>query len=200
MKILLTIALRRLSEWVYFRRNLYGTNMRLFIALTLLTLSACAPSPATQNPASDPHDVQATAPGRASCQSTTAQTNATSAAATNRLRQARGLAPVSPNPVLAKAAAQHACDMAQRGLMSHRGTRTTGPAQRVKALGYRPTITAENIAAGPFSLQRVLNEWNRSAGHRDNILISQMSEVGIGSALGADGKTMFWAAVYSDPK
>lgn len=174
--------------------------MRLFIVLTLLPLSACAPAPAPQVSGSDPHDVQASAPGRANCKATSAQANATTAAATNRLRQPRGLPPVSPNPVLAKAAAQHACDMAQRGLMSHRGTRTTGPAQRVKALGYRPTITAENIAAGPFSLQRVLNEWNSSAGHRDNILISQMREVGIGSALGADGKTMFWAAVYSNPK
>ncbi|WP_330450999.1 hypothetical protein FLP41_12330 [Paracoccus marcusii] len=53
------------------------------------------------------------------------------------------------NDLLARAAARHACDMAQRGRMTHAGSRSSGPSQRVKALGYAPTVTAENIAAGP---------------------------------------------------
>lgn len=174
--------------------------MRLFLALPIVLLGACATEQPAANHFRDPHDVQASAPGAASCTTTGAQTNAAGAAATNRLRQAHGLAPVTPSPVLAKAAAQHACDMAKRGLMSHRGSRTTGPAQRVKSLGYQPTVTAENIAAGPFALQRVLHEWNNSSGHRSNILIPQMRDFGIGSAVGADGKTVYWAAVYSNPR
>ena len=84
--------------------------------------------------------------------------------------------------------------------MAHRGSKTTGPAQRVKALGYPTQITAENIAAGPFSLTRVLGEWNASAGHLENINIPQLRDVGIGRAIGSDGRTVFWSAVYAAPK
>lgn len=145
-------------------------------------------------------DVQASAPGRASCLATTAAETRAAAEATNAARRARGLAPVVPNATLSVAAARHACDMAARGLMTHTGTSTKGPSQRVKAVGYAPRITAENIAAGPYGLDRVLGEWNRSSGHLANILIPQLRDVGIGRAVGADGRTVFWSAVYGAPR
>lgn len=172
--------------------------LRHLFLLPALALAACA-QPAAQA-ARDPHDVQASPPGAAQCHTTTAAENAAGASAANRLRNAHGLPPVRPNPVLAQAAAKHACDMARRGTMSHRGSTTTGPAQRVKALGYQPTVTAENIAAGPFSLGRVLAEWNASPGHQANIVMKQMREIGLGKAVGSDGKTVYWAAVYSEPR
>lgn len=167
-----------------------------------VVLSGCVAPEPSAGPAKghDPHDVQATAPGAATCPETTAAENAAGVAATNRVRRAKGLAPLTPDPVLALAAARHACDMAQRGRMTHAGTSTKGPAMRVKALGYRPALTAENIAAGPFSLDRVLGEWNRSPGHLANILIPQTRQYGIGHAVAADGKTVFWAAVYGAPR
>ena len=145
-------------------------------------------------------DVQAAAPGAAQCMATSTAENAAAAQATSGARRGAGLGAVTPNATLAKAAAAHACDMARRGLMAHHGSSSSGPAQRVKSLGYAPRLTAENIAAGPFSLNRVLNEWNTSSGHLENIYIPQVSEVGIGRAIGSDGKTVFWAAVYSTPK
>ena len=72
--------------------------------------------------------------------------------------------------------------------------------QRVKGAGYRPAVTAENIAAGPFDLARVLAAWNRSPGHLGNIMLPPVSDFGIGHAVAADGKTIFWAAVYAAPK
>ena len=84
--------------------------------------------------------------------------------------------------------------------MAHHGSATKGPSDRVKALGYQPSITAENIAAGPFDLQRVLAEWNGSSGHRANMLIPQVSEYGLGQAIGSDGRTRFWTAVYAAPR
>ncbi|MFT4014591.1 MAG: CAP domain-containing protein [Paracoccus sp. (in: a-proteobacteria)] len=145
-------------------------------------------------------DVQASAPGRPSCQAPSMAANRAAADATNAQRRARGLPPVAANAALGQAAARHACDMAARGLMSHVGTSTKGPAQRVKAVGYAPHMTAENIAAGPFGLGQVLNAWSNSQGHLDNILIPQIREVGIGRAIGADGRTVFWAAVYGAPR
>lgn len=138
--------------------------------------------------------------GPVTCYRTTSGENKAAVAATNATRQARGLPPLRANADLAEVAARHACDMARRGLMSHRGSTTKGPMQRLKNDGYRPSIAAENIAAGPFTQDRVLLEWSRSSGHLANILIPQVRHYGIGKAIGSDGKTVFWAAVYSAPR
>ena len=168
----------------------------------LALLAGCGDAPAGKDPmaAKDPHAMQLMNPGDAQCFTSTLEDAQAAAAATSALRASRGLPPVRASTTLTRAAAAHACDMARRGRMTHIGSTTTGPAQRVKSIGYRPMVTAENIAAGPFSRDRVLHEWNISQGHRANILIPQMREVGIGRAIGPDGKTVFWAAVYSAPR
>lgn len=177
-----------------------GSNNLIAAALACLTLAACGNPAATDRAPGDPADIQATAPGEPRCVRTTAADNAAGASATNDARSRAGLPPVRANMLLAEVAASHACDMARRGLMTHRGSNTTGPGPRVKARGYAPMLTAENIAAGPFDLQRVLNEWNASQGHLDNIMIPQVRDYGIGQAIGADGRTRFWAAIYAAPK
>lgn len=169
------------------------------IVVAALSLAGCAMTP-QRDEARAPGDVQAAPAGKAGCRATTSAQNRTGAKATNTARQARGLPPVRANALLAEVAAQHACDMATRGLMTHRGSRSSGPGPRVKAQGYAPVLTAENIAAGPFDLERVLMEWNRSQGHLDNITIPQVRDFGIGQAVGADGRTRFWAAVYAAPR
>lgn len=138
--------------------------------------------------------------GAVTCHQTSSSENKAAAAVTNATRKARGLAPLRANAELAEVAARHACDMARRGVMSHRGSSTKGPMQRLKNDGYRPSIAAENIAAGPFTQDRVLLEWSRSSGHLANILLPQVRHYGIGKAIGTDGKTVFWAAVYSAPR
>lgn len=163
------------------------------------TLAACGAPTGGDGPR-DPHDVQAAAPGKAGCVQTSSAQNAAGVRATNAVRGPAGLPPVRSNMLLAEVAAQHACDMAKRGLMTHRGSKTTGPGPRVKARGYAPRLTAENIAAGPFDLSRVLAEWNGSQGHRNNITIPQVRDYGIGQAIGSDGRTRFWAAIYAAPK
>lgn len=176
-----------------YRGHRYGLGL-------VLALAACAQGEGAGAPGGSASDVQATAPGRASCLTTSAGQQAAGVAATNALRRSRGLGPVSPNAALAQAAARHACDMAERGRMTHAGSRSAGPSDRVKALGYAPSVTAENIAAGPFDLDRVLAEWNASPGHVGNIVIPQMRDFGIGQAVAADGRTRFWAAVYAAPR
>ena len=177
--------------------------MRSEIGIGIVTiglLAGCgAPGHSHFDPMSvkDIHAMQLMDPGIAQCHGPSAADGQALAEATSRMRASRGLPPVSSSPALNRAAAAHACDMARRGRMTHVGSTTSGPAQRVKAEGYRPMLTAENIAAGPFSRSRVLHEWNVSQGHLDNILIPQVREVGIGQAVGPDDKTVFWAAVYS---
>ncbi|WP_108500874.1 CAP domain-containing protein [Paracoccus indicus] len=163
--------------------------MRLIAPLSLLALVACSQPPSTTPVAGAP-----------SCKPTNAALNAAGTAATNRARSAAGLPQVRANTLLAQVAADHACDMARRGQMTHRGSSTSGPAERVKARGYDTRITAENIAAGPFDTRRVLSEWQKSPGHRANILLPQVDEFGIGRAVSADGRTQYWAAVYAAEK
>lgn len=164
-----------------------------------LIIAGCA----TTTSAPDPHAViveKTVNAGQVTCTSTSTDTNRLGAASTNAVRSQAGLPPLRANSLLAQAAARHACDMAKRGQMTHKGSTTTGPSQRVKALGYSPRITAENIAAGPFDRKGVLSKWSGSKGHLDNIMLPQVNEFGIGHAVGADGKTQYWAAVYAAEK
>lgn len=170
----------------------------LGIAMGCAMLAGCGATP--PDGSGDHHAVQVSPPGRATCLTTTPGQNHHGAMSTNAVRKGAGLPPVRPDPVLAQVAARHACDMATRGRMTHRGGSTAGPGPRVKAAGYAPSVTAENIAAGPFSQGRVLAEWNASGGHRANMLIPQVRDYGIGQAIGPDGRTRFWAAVYAAPR
>lgn len=179
------------------------THSAPFLPAMLLCglLGACAQT--TADPAgtsADPHDMQLMPAGRATCLATTPAANSLGASATNAVRRGAGLPPMRPDPLLAQVAARHACDMARRGRMTHKGSSTAGPGPRVKAAGYSPSVTAENIAAGPFSLNRVLAEWNASGGHRANMVIPQLRDYGIGQAIGPDGRTQFWAAIYAAPR
>lgn len=169
----------------------------MFLAL----VAACGTTGGAGRPGPpDPHDVQASAPGEAQCFTTSPAENAYGAQETNAVRARRGLAPLAPDPLIARVAAEHACDMARRGLMTHGGSHSSGPGERVKARGYRPVLTAENIAAGPYDLNRVLHEWEISPMHLANMLYPQQRGFGIGRAIGSDGRTVFWSAVYAAPK
>ena len=131
------------------------------------------------------------------CMATSANENAFGAAETNAVRKARGLGHLRPSKKLADAAARHACDMARRNEMTHRGSTTKGPSQRVRAAGYKTRIVAENIGKGFPQADGVLDAWVRSTGHLENILLPQVRDFGIGKAVAADGQTGYWAAVYA---
>lgn len=140
---------------------------------------------------------QVTQPGEAECRRTSRTEAATALALTNAIRTRSGLQLLVTNKRLQKAAEAHACEMARRGTMTHTGANGSGPSDRVKRYGYKPRITAENIAAGHFDLARVHHEWARSPGHLANIMINELREYGIGYAVAPDGKAIFWTAVYA---
>lgn len=189
--------------------------MRTAIALiTLPLLSACvAPEGTSQIPANTA-PVEVRLPGRmiqtdgsgdivlisggsATCAPLTPAENAVALAATNSVRANRGLPPLAAQAQLQRVANAHACEMAQRGTMTHRGTKSSGPGARLRAHGYNSRVAAENIAAGRMSLQQVLAEWSGSGGHVANITRPDVSDFALGRGIGADGRTTFWAAVYA---
>ncbi|WP_294928654.1 CAP domain-containing protein [uncultured Paracoccus sp.] len=135
--------------------------------------------------------------GAVRCFQTTRAENAQGAAHTSQIRARQGLAGVAPNPRLAEAAAMQACDMARQNQMTHAGLKHARPSQRLRAVGYRQSIVAENIGMGFKSAEQVQAAWIASSSHLSNIMLPQVQEFGIGKAIGADGRTVFWAAVYA---
>ncbi len=121
------------------------------------------------------------------------------AAMISRYRAANGLGPVKPDPQLAAAARQQADAMAARGVMSHD---VAGDfASRMRALGIIHVAAAENIGAGFHSLGAVLEGWQKSAGHRENLLLPNVTRIGL-ARREAPGKPygVYWALVLAGPK
>jgi uncharacterized protein YkwD len=118
-------------------------------------------------------------------------------AAHNRVRAARGLPELTPDPRLEAAASRHAADMASRQRMSHTGGDRSSPFQRMKAEGYPYRRAAENIAAGSFTLETLMKAWMSSPGHRRNIL-GPYTQVGASFANGERG-TSYWCVTFGDP-
>lgn len=52
--------------------------------------------------------------------------------------------------------------------------------ERVREEGYPSSFVAENIAAGRSTPEAVMEQWLNSPGHRNNILNSEYTEIGVG--------------------
>ncbi|WP_324754384.1 CAP domain-containing protein [Roseovarius sp. Pro17] len=121
--------------------------MRLIIAICLALI--VAPSAQAQNV----EDISA----------------ATSAQLAN-IRARYSLPPLTVSSALTQAAAAHARDMQANGFFSHTGSDGSGIGDRAHAAGYGFCFIAENIAQGQGSLDKVMEGWMASTGHRRNIL------------------------------
>ncbi len=101
------------------------------------------------------------------------------------------------NRKLTAAAQAHAEDMAARRKMTHTGSDGSAPAERVKARGYRYFRTGENVAAGHFTVDRVMKGWMNSPHHKRNIL-GAYSQIGVGYAVDQAG-TGYWCVTFGLP-
>lgn len=109
---------------------------------------------------------------------------------TNAFREQHRLASVKPSPLLAVAARAYAKVLAARnGELSHTVDGTT-PATRAQSAGYAYCQIAENLAvlydSRGFSAADyaggVVAGWQASPGHRDNLLMREVTETGVGIA------------------
>jgi hypothetical protein len=116
---------------------------------------------------------------------------------TNAFRISEGLAPVQRNAALDNAAHQFARYLAKSGRFAHEADGRK-PAERAKQAGYWHCAVAENLALNldsrGFTVEKlatdVVEGWKASAGHRKNILLPSVTDVGIGiaRAMGPDPK------------
>lgn len=121
--------------------------------------------------------------------------------AANEARVAHGAQAALWDEGLARAARQHAAELATRNVLDHRGLdperRTV--ADRLARAGSPYTTHAENLAAVPAGLdaaRATVDGWLGSPGHRANLLWPAFDRVGYGTALGAGG-TVFVAQVLA---
>lgn len=115
-------------------------------------------------------------------------------------RAKNGLKPVTIDPVLMKIASVHADRMARMDTMSHVLPGEGSFQQRLSDGGFRASMAAENVAAGQPTLPLVLEAWRKSPGHNANLLLSDISKIGIALSVTEHGKyKYYWSLVLGEP-
>ena len=99
----------------------------------------------------------------------------------NSERRANGLPELTVNFLLAGAAQKHAADMACNSMLSHTGSDGSYVNSRIAATGYGASYTEEIIYAG-VGPQVAFNWWMSDKLHRDAILSTKATELGVGYA------------------
>lgn len=121
---------------------------------------------------------------------------------TNQQRAAAGIATLQPSQELSEAAKAKAADMLARGYWAHFGPSGETPWQFIKGSGYEYEYAGENLAKNFQTNDGVVMGWMNSPGHRENLLSSNYSEVGIAAADGElEGRpTTLVVALYASPQ
>ena len=121
----------------------------------------------------------------------------------NGIRARRRLAPLVNDPRLARAALLHSQDMVQTGRMSHQGRDGSDPGRRLTRVGYAWTTYRENVAVGVADPRQVVAMWMNSAGHRENMLAPEVTQMGVGYAEGRGGgwtMPQYWTLILAAPR
>lgn len=98
---------------------------------------------------------------------------------TNNEREKRGIAPLSVNISLVKAAEDHAKDMYDNNYFSHTSKDGREPEDRVRKYDSTLTYIGENIAKNQMTPEEVVEDWMSSDGHRKNILNDKYKYIGV---------------------
>ena len=133
-------------------------------------------------------------PGETSSMSAAASvSDARSAAALiSRYRAGYGLGALTVDDRLNRAAEHQARAVAATGILSHGEFTSRTAAFGIK--GYR----AENLAAGSDRVEDVIARWKASPGHNQNLLLPQVTRVGLARVeTPGSGWGRYWALVLS---
>jgi len=98
---------------------------------------------------------------------------------TNQERQSSGLPALKENPKLDEAALQKAQDMLQNDYFAHQSPQGLSPWYWFKNAGYTYKTAGENLAIGFLDSEEVMNSWNNSPTHKENLLNPKFKEIGI---------------------
>lgn len=104
-------------------------------------------------------------------------------------RVSRGLSPVTVDPRLNEAAAHQARVVALAGRLSHGDF--SGRMNEFGIIGY----SAENLTAGPGTVNEAVGRWKASPSHNDNLLMPQARRIGLARADANSRYGRYWALV-----
>lgn len=110
--------------------------------------------------------------------------------ATNEERASAGLKPLTYNEKLADAARRKAANMFSENYWAHNSPSGKTPWVWFKEAGYTYVFAGENLAKDFGDTGRMMSAWMASPTHKDNIVSSKYSEIGVavvpGSLQGSD--------------
>lgn len=116
---------------------------------------------------------------------------------TNKLRQGLGLPVLVVNEQLARVARLKAEDMRDKDYVGHMSCTYGSPFDMIKTFGITFQKAAENAAAGQASPMEVVREWIEHPSHRENLLNSQVNQIGVGYAQGGT-YCHYWSQMFID--
>ena len=99
-------------------------------------------------------------------------------AAANQERLSRGLKPLRHDPLLARAATEHARAMAEHGTISHQFEGEPDLTRRGASAGVPFSLISENVGEAP-SVATIHDMWMNSDHHRRNLLDPNIDSAGI---------------------
>jgi uncharacterized YkwD family protein len=97
----------------------------------------------------------------------------------NQERSKAGLNTLTINSPLSAMALVKAKDMYNNNYFDHNSPSYGSPFDMMKSFGIQFTYAGENIAKGQRSPQEVMTAWMNSPGHRQNILNSHFTKIGV---------------------
>ena len=114
----------------------------------------------------------------------------------SNFRVSQGLGRVTMDPTLNRIAQEQATAMAARDVLDHEVAGSFSSRVASSGSGH----AAENIAYGHDNFTKTLDQWIKSSGHRENLLMQSASRVGVGSAKSSKTGRTYWALVIAgDP-
>ena len=98
----------------------------------------------------------------------------------NAERQKAGLGPLTRSAAATPVAQAYACEITARRDIGHVGSDGSTLGERLARGGISFSLAAENNAEGYTTPEAVMAGWMASSGHRHNILLGGVTEVGVG--------------------
>jgi len=116
----------------------------------------------------------------------------------NAERQRAGAPPLRLSPLLARAAQEHASEVASRGSLKLRAGSTEEMRERLKRAGYQVHAWTENLATNGGSPEEVLRDWRvQDPATWRKLLSPEYRDLGIG--LAQLGRTPLYTFLYAVP-
>lgn len=102
----------------------------------------------------------------------------------NQERSRHNLGELTISPQLSEAAARKSRDMLERQYWSHTAPDGTPGWEFIKQTGYEYEVAGENLARDFQNAPEIITAWLDSPSHRENLLSSEFTQVGIATARG----------------